>query len=172
MKKYFGYTRVSTTKQGEQGSSLQEQQAAIEAYAKRHGLKIAEWFEELETAASQVRPIFGRILKAIERKQADGVTMHKIDRSDWARIGGKVAVERGDADVGRACNLLQAGGCAILGKGAFRRVDQSDPVARAVGAWSPGWLGRGRPGSGQRWLLRGWGSRPINSRTIRRCHQL
>ena len=50
MRKYFGYVRVSTTKQGEQGSSLQEQRAAIEAYAARHHLKIFEWFEEQDAA--------------------------------------------------------------------------------------------------------------------------
>lgn len=92
MKSYFGYIRVSTTKQGEQGSSLQEQRGAIEAYAQRHGLFIAEWFEELETAAAQGRPVFGRMLKEIERNVAQGVITHKIDRSarnlkDWARIG-------------------------------------------------------------------------------------
>ncbi|MFO1086531.1 MAG: recombinase family protein [Reyranellaceae bacterium] len=92
MKKYFAYIRVSTTKQGEQGSSLQEQRSAIEAYAARHNLRIIDWFEEQETAASQGRPIFGTMLKAIERKVADGVITHKIDRSarnlrDWARIG-------------------------------------------------------------------------------------
>lgn len=92
MRKYFGYVRVSTTKQGEQGSSLQEQRAAIEAYAARHHLKIVEWFEEQETAASQGRPVFGRMLKAIERALAHGVIIHKIDRGarnlkDWAHIG-------------------------------------------------------------------------------------
>jgi DNA invertase Pin-like site-specific DNA recombinase len=98
MKKYFGYIRVSTAKQGEQGSSLQEQKAAIEAYALRHGLNIVEWYEELETAAAQGRPVFNRMLKAIERKAAHGVITHKIDRSarnlkDWAHIG--ELVERG-----------------------------------------------------------------------------
>jgi len=92
MKKYFAYIRVSTTKQGEQGSSLQEQRSAIEAYSARHNLKIIDWFEEQETAASQGRPVFGEMLKAIERRTADGVVTHKIDRSarnlrDWARIG-------------------------------------------------------------------------------------
>jgi DNA invertase Pin-like site-specific DNA recombinase len=38
MKQFFGYIRVSTVKQGERGSSLQEQRSAIEAYAQRHGL--------------------------------------------------------------------------------------------------------------------------------------
>lgn len=92
MKKYFGYIRVSTTKQGEQGSSLQEQRAAIETYAQRHGFLIIEWFEEQETAASQGRPVFCRMLRALDRNAATGVITHKIDRSarnlkDWARIG-------------------------------------------------------------------------------------
>lgn len=92
MKKYFAYIRVSTTKQGEQSSSLPEQKAAIEAYARRQGLKIVEWFEEQETAASQGRPIFNRMLKRLERGEAAGVITHKIDRSarnlkDWARLG-------------------------------------------------------------------------------------
>lgn len=92
MKKYFGYIRVSTTKQGEQGSSLQEQKAAVEAYTRRHVLRIVEWFEEQETAASQGRPIFNRMVKRLERGEAAGVITHKIDRSarnlkDWARLG-------------------------------------------------------------------------------------
>jgi len=98
MKKYFGYIRVSTTKQGEQSSSLPEQRAAIEAYAQRQSLKIVEWFEEQETAASQGRPIFNRMLKRLECGEATGVITHKIDRSarnlkDWARVGD--LVERG-----------------------------------------------------------------------------
>jgi len=92
MKRYIAYTRVSTVKQGEKGSSLQEQRAAIESYARRYELLIAEWFEEKETAAKQGRPIFVRMLKALERGQAAGVITHKIDRSarnlrDWAALG-------------------------------------------------------------------------------------
>ena len=92
MKAYFGYVRVSTVKQGEKGSSLGEQRSAIEGYARRHGLVIAEWFEELETAAKQGRPVFTRMLKALEAGRARGVITHKIDRSarnlkDWAMLG-------------------------------------------------------------------------------------
>src|SRR6267154_2359723 len=92
MKGYFAYIRVSTVKQGEKGSSLQEQQGAIEAYARRHGLNIAEWFEEKETAAKQGRPVFTRMLKDLECGRAAGVVTHKIDRSarnlrDWAVLG-------------------------------------------------------------------------------------
>ncbi|MBV9829700.1 MAG: recombinase family protein [Alphaproteobacteria bacterium] len=92
MNSYFGYVRVSTVKQGEKGSSLGEQRAAIEAYAQRHGLVISEWFEELETAAKQGRPVFTRMLNALQAGKARGVITHKIDRSarnlkDWAMLG-------------------------------------------------------------------------------------
>lgn len=89
MKTYVGYTRVSTTKQGEQGSSLQEQRAAIEAYARRHGLQITAWYEEMETAAKQGRRTYNRMLTDLRRQRIDGIVIHKIDRSarnlkDWA----------------------------------------------------------------------------------------
>jgi len=92
MKGYFAYIRVSTVKQGEKGSSLQEQKAAIEAYSRRHSLSITEWFEELETAAKQGRPVFTRMLKGLDLGVARGVITHKIDRSarnlrDWATLG-------------------------------------------------------------------------------------
>ncbi|HEV2817628.1 MAG TPA: recombinase family protein [Allosphingosinicella sp.] len=92
MKSYFAYIRVSTVKQGEHGSSLQEQRAAIEAFAGRAGLTIAQWFEERETAAKQGRTAFNRMLAELERGRAAGLIIHKIDRSarnlrDWARLG-------------------------------------------------------------------------------------
>ncbi len=91
MKHFFGYIRVSTIKQGERGSSLQEQRSAIEAYAHRHGLAISQWFEEKETAAKRGRRLFTRMLAALEAGGADGVIMHKIDRSarnlrDWSDL--------------------------------------------------------------------------------------
>ena len=57
MTKCFGYVRVSTTKQGD-GASLDAQKDAISAFASQNGLVVAEWFEELETAAKRGRPIF------------------------------------------------------------------------------------------------------------------
>lgn len=92
MRKVYAYIRVSTVKQGERGSSLLEQRGAIDAYAKRHELEIAEWFEETETAAKQGRRVFNHMLQLLDRKQAAGVIIHKIDRSarnlrDWANLG-------------------------------------------------------------------------------------
>lgn len=92
MRTYYAYIRVSTIKQGELGSSLQEQKSAIEAYAARSGLVIGEWFQEMETAAKVGRRMFNRMLSDLERGKAAGLIVHKIDRSarnlkDWARLG-------------------------------------------------------------------------------------
>lgn len=91
MKTCFGYVRVSTAKQGE-GVSLEAQQEAISAFASRHNIMISKWFEEKETAAKKGRPIFNRMVADLRRRNADGVIIHKIDRSarnfaDWAKIG-------------------------------------------------------------------------------------
>lgn len=92
MDEYLAYIRVSTVKQGERGSSLQEQRSAIEAYAKRHGLPISAWFEEMETAAKLGRRLFTRMVADLQKGKAKGVIIHKIDRSarnlrDWAQLG-------------------------------------------------------------------------------------
>lgn len=91
-KKYFGYIRVSTAKQGEKGVSLQEQKDAIVQYAHRYQLNILRWFEERESAAKRGRPIFSQMMKELRHGQARGVIIHKIDRSarnlkDWADLG-------------------------------------------------------------------------------------
>lgn len=87
----FGYTRVSTAKQGE-GVSLDVQKEEITRYADKHGLTISRWFEEKETAAKSGRPIFDAIVRDLFAHKADGLIVHKIDRSarnfrDWAKIG-------------------------------------------------------------------------------------
>lgn len=92
MKRFCGYIRVSTAKQGEQGVSLQEQRSAIESYAQRYNLAISTWFEERETAAKRGRPVFSDMIRLLTEGRADGVIIHKIDRSarnlrDWADLG-------------------------------------------------------------------------------------
>jgi DNA invertase Pin-like site-specific DNA recombinase len=92
MKRYLGYIRVSTAKQGEHGVSLQEQRDAIVRFAQRCGLEISEWFEERETAAKRGRPVFTRMLKLLQHGKASGLVIHKIDRGarnlkDWADLG-------------------------------------------------------------------------------------
>ena len=91
MKSYCAYIRVSTVKQGEQGSSLHEQKDAITHFAARNGLAITAWFEERETAAKVGRREFTRMLVALRKGKYAGVIFHKIDRSarnlkDWSVI--------------------------------------------------------------------------------------
>lgn len=91
MKKVFGYIRVSTVKQGE-GVSLQEQKGAIMRFAEQNGLLVSKWFEEKETAAKHGRPVFSAMIRALRANKAEGVIIHKIDRSarnlrDWADLG-------------------------------------------------------------------------------------
>lgn len=90
-KPFFSYIRVSTTKQGERGVSLQEQQDAIQRYALRQNLNIVRSFEEQETAAKLGRPVFTEMLRLLRRGTAHGVVIHKIDRGarnlkDWADL--------------------------------------------------------------------------------------
>ena len=91
-KKYFSYIRVSTQRQGQFGTSLIEQKAAIERYAQKFDLTISRYFEERETAAKLGRPVFLEMVKALRRGAANGVVIHKIDRGarnlkDWADLG-------------------------------------------------------------------------------------
>src|SRR3954463_7397666 len=93
--KYFSYIRVSTQKQGKNSTSLEEQQSAIEKFAQTCNLEIIERFEERQTAAKQGRPIFLAMLKQLRRGAANGVIIHKIDRSarnlqDWVDLGSLV----------------------------------------------------------------------------------
>ncbi|MHA6263554.1 recombinase family protein [Arenibacterium sp. CAU 1754] len=88
---HFAYTRVSTVKQGD-GVSLEAQRDAIVAFAERKGLNITRWYEEKETAAKRGRPVFDDLIKSLQKGEAAGLIVHKIDRSarnfsDWARIG-------------------------------------------------------------------------------------
>ena len=92
MNNVYGYTRVSTVKQGTQGVSLQEQRDAIERYAQASKLCIVEWFEETQTAAKKGRPIFTQMIRQLRKGDVQGVIIHKIDRSarnlkDWSDLG-------------------------------------------------------------------------------------
>jgi site-specific DNA recombinase len=72
--------------------SLPEQREAIEQYAAKNGLNVSQWFEERKTAAKRGRPIWNDMLKLLRKGKAQGVLIHKIDRSarnlkDWADLG-------------------------------------------------------------------------------------
>ncbi|RLJ40687.1 DNA invertase Pin-like site-specific DNA recombinase [Litoreibacter meonggei] len=90
MKPCFGYIRVSTVRQGD-GASLEAQKDAITGFASQNNIEIVEWYEERETAAKAGRPLFDAMMTRLKRGDAEGLIMHKIDRSsrnyaDWARL--------------------------------------------------------------------------------------
>jgi site-specific DNA recombinase len=92
LKRYFGYIRVSTVRQGQTSTSLVEQRSAIERYAQEWNLSIIQEYAEQETAAKAGRPIFRAMMKALKQGKASGIIIHKIDRSarnlkDWAELG-------------------------------------------------------------------------------------
>jgi len=92
MGKVFAYTRVSTPRQGQKGVSLPEQRAAISRYAEQRSLEIIRWFEDRDSAAKVGREAFTKMLRLVRLKAAEGVIIHKIDRSarnydDWSDIG-------------------------------------------------------------------------------------
>lgn len=96
-KSYFSYVRVSTQRQGNMGTSLAQQQVAIENYAKRFNLRIVRQYEERETAAKTGRPVFLDMLRDLRSGKANGLIIHKIDRSarnlkDWANLGSLIDI--------------------------------------------------------------------------------
>lgn len=112
---YFSYIRVSTQRQGQQGTSLTEQTGAIDRYAKTWNLPIVKRFEERETAAKQGRPVFLEMVKALKERKARGVIIHKIDRSarnlrDWAELGSLIDLGTEVHFVNESLDLSSRGG--------------------------------------------------------------
>lgn len=92
MKQVYGYIRISDKYKQSDGASLSEQKFILKEYAKANNLNIIYFYEEKRTAAKRGRPLFNEMMTNLIDKKADGVVMHKIDRSsrnlhDWADIG-------------------------------------------------------------------------------------
>lgn len=76
----FGYIRVSIKEQAD-GASLDAQKDAITAFASQNNLLVTKWFEEQETASKAGRPLFEEMRQQLLRGLAEGVIIHRIDRS-------------------------------------------------------------------------------------------
>ncbi len=68
--------------------SLDAQRDFIQTFAANNDIKITHWFSESATAAETGRPVFDEMLRQLRRGKAEGVVVHKIDRSarnyfDW-----------------------------------------------------------------------------------------
>ena len=92
MKKAFGYIRVSTVGQAEEGFSLDHQKEAIKDYCRTREMQLLQVFvDEGKSGRTVNRPEFQQMLKAIKEKGIDSVLIYKIDRfarnvTDFSRI--------------------------------------------------------------------------------------
>jgi site-specific DNA recombinase len=77
------YIRVSSDKQEEDGTSLESQLAACQAYCKEHGYIVVEAhiYQDVYTGTEyRYRPGLNRLLKAAEKKEFDVVVFNSIER--------------------------------------------------------------------------------------------
>ena len=92
MKRAFGYIRVSTVGQAEEGFSLDHQKEAIKDYCKTRSLQLIHVFvDEGRSGRTVNRPEFQEMLKQIKERGIDSVVIYKIDRfarnvTDFSRI--------------------------------------------------------------------------------------
>jgi len=92
MKRAYGYIRVSSVTQAEEGFSLDHQKASIVDYCKTRGLHLVNVFvDEGKSGRTVNRPEFQQMLKEIKDKGIDCVVIYKIDRfarnvTDFSRI--------------------------------------------------------------------------------------
>src|SRR3989344_900184 len=90
--KAYGYIRVSTDTQAEQGYSLDNQKRAIEELCRYRGIRLVHLYvDEGKSARTANRPEFQEMLKQIEEKGIDCVVIYKGDRfarnvNDFTRI--------------------------------------------------------------------------------------
>lgn len=84
MKTAVAYLRVSSREQGKSGLGLKAQRNAIEGFAAREGLEIADYFEEVESGkvvsdTLQKRPILAEALRAAKVLDCP-IIVSKLDR--------------------------------------------------------------------------------------------
>ena len=75
----IAYIRVSTTKQGESGLGLEGQRAAVEAYARQCGSRVAGWYTEVESGKRADRPQLAKALAHAKRSKAT-LVVAELDR--------------------------------------------------------------------------------------------
>ncbi|MCX6809538.1 MAG: recombinase family protein [Candidatus Berkelbacteria bacterium] len=71
--KFFLYARKSTDVEDKQILSIEAQITELRAFAKQENLNIVETFIEKQSAKIPGRHIFGKMIKRIEKGEADGI---------------------------------------------------------------------------------------------------
>jgi putative DNA-invertase from lambdoid prophage Rac len=154
----YGYCRVSTTRQVDEGESLDVQQRQLEGYAHMHGLKITRIEVEKGVSGSvpvDQRPVGGALLAKLER--GDVLVAAKLDRLFRSALDAlnTVALFK---EKGVALHLLDLGG-DIAGNGlsklfltiaaAFAEAER-DRIRERIGQSKADQKARGRYLGGQR----------------------
>ncbi|MEI7513624.1 MAG: recombinase family protein, partial [bacterium] len=80
MQKFFLYARKSTDVEDKQVLSIDAQLTELRTFAREQNLEIAEEFIEKQSAKIPGRPIFGQMLKRIERGEVTGIISWHPDR--------------------------------------------------------------------------------------------
>jgi len=101
--KFFLYARKSTDVEDKQVRSIEDQITELRAFAKQEGLDIINTFIEKQSAKIPGRPIFGEMLKRIEKGEAAGILAWHPDR-----------LARNSVDGGRIIYLIDCGRIAAL----------------------------------------------------------
>ena len=82
------YVRVSTDRQADEDrTSLEEQTAAIDAFAAAHDLDVVARYRDVASGTSRTRPDFRRLLADVRTGEVSAVVCWKSDRL-FREIGG------------------------------------------------------------------------------------
>jgi len=98
MIRYIAYCRKSTDEADKQVLSIEAQIAEVKEFATRENIRIVEVITESRTAKQPGRLEFGRMMKMIERGEADGIVSWHPDR-----------LARNSVDGGQIIYLLDTG---------------------------------------------------------------
>ena len=101
--KFFLYARKSTDVEDKQVLSIEAQITELRAFAKNEKLEIVEEFVEKRTAKIPGRPIFGEMMRRIEKGEVSGILSWHPDR-----------LARNSVDGGQIIYFLDIGNLASL----------------------------------------------------------
>src|SRR3972149_12044640 len=101
--KFFLYARKSTDVEDKQVLSIEAQLTELRSFAREQGLEIVEELIEKQSAKIPGRPIFGQMLRRIERGEANGIVSWHPDR-----------LARNSVDGGQIVYFLDIGKLASL----------------------------------------------------------
>ena len=103
MQKFFLYARKSTDVEDKQVLSIDAQLSELRAFAKNENLEVVHEFVEKQTAKVPGRPIFGEMMKRIEKGEANGILSWHPDRLARNSVDGGQIIYF--VDIGLLANL-------------------------------------------------------------------